>query len=439
MGVHFKRGPSGAKKRMKCPGSEALAETLPPHQRNVGSEAGRIGTVVHALIERSLGEGAQPADYLDYIVELVGPEETIKWYKPTAKEPNRGNHWYIINDDMVESATICTDYVRERCEELGVPESEVQTESRTNPLPDRDDTPGTADLHIDAWPIEAETIDYKNGGITVEHNANPQLLCYGAGKAEESGFVNDTYRLTIVQPNATHEEGRIRSYVVTREELKAFQVEYRAALARCEQAEADFEAIDAAGPYADQAYDDWAAEYLCAGDWCTFCDAQPICPARRRMVQDTAKMDFADPPRRLEVDRTKLAHVLLWAPEIDNFLRRCTAFAQREMENGHDVGGQKLVERGTVRKLRGDMTQAEIVAAIIRRGFVADRKRLYSTKLKSGPQIEKIVDRKRKKEFAAEFLTRPPGKLMVAPIDDPRPAVIRSAADDFDDDFAEFG
>lgn len=435
MGTHTKRSPSKAKRTMNCAGCYALCDALPEHQRNISSEAGRIGTVVHALIERALRDGRQPADFLDWIVELVGADETPRWLKPTAKEPATGSHWYIIDDSMIDAATRATDYALARCDELVLARSALQLETRTNPLPDRDDTSGTADITIDCWPMVLEVADYKNGGLLVDHIDNDQLIAYLLGKALESEMTHERYITTIIQPHAQHEAGRIRSYELTREQLLDWQARYRAAIERCEEAEAAFDPDDYEG--------DWAADYLAAGEHCTFCDAQAICPARAKMAQRLAKIDFADEPRQIQIDRERIGHILRWAPQLDAFLGHVAKFAQRELENGFKVPGCKLVARGTKRSLRTDMTERQLVAAIVSGGYVADRKRLYATKLKSGPQIEKLVDRKRREEFNAKFLVRPQGAPTIALEDDPRPAIVCRAADDFadfdDDDSFEFG
>jgi hypothetical protein len=67
-------------------------------------------------------------------------------------------------------------------------------------------------------------------GIVVEHNDNDQLLAYLLGKALEAEVRHDQrYAVTVVQPNAPHEEGRTRTVETTADELKAFQQRYRAA------------------------------------------------------------------------------------------------------------------------------------------------------------------------------------------------------------------
>ena len=106
--------------------------------------------------------------------------------------------------------------------------------------------------------------------------------------------------------------------------------------------------------------------------------------------------------------------------------------AQRAMEAGFDVPGFKLVRGRSVRKLREDMNEPKLAAAILKGGFVKDKAKLYTKpELISGPQAEKLVEKQRRAEFEKKFLFKPEPKLTVAAEDDPRDRVECS---DFEDD-----
>jgi hypothetical protein len=111
------------------------------------------------------------------------------------------------------------------------------------------------------------------------------------------------------------------------------------------------------------------------------------------------------------------------------------------MEAGYEIPGFKLVARRSNRKLI-EGTAKEIADAIVKKGFVPDRAALFTRPaLLSGPQIEKLVDKKKRKKFNAEFLVKPDNGTTIAPIDDPRPSVEpRNPGDDFEDaDELDFG
>jgi hypothetical protein len=160
-------------------------------------------------------------------------------------------------------------------------------------------------------------VDYKNGYNVVEHEDNEQLCAYLLGKAIETGFSHELYRVTVVQPNAGHDEGRVRSFDMAAKELKAFQKTYRAGIERREEAEREFDDAE------EQASAAWAERWLVAGDHCMFCDAQAVCPARIKLAQDQAAIDFADEPRELRFKQREedVARIMKWAPQLEALIR----------------------------------------------------------------------------------------------------------------------
>lgn len=442
MAAHSKYSPSQAKRFRSCPGALALCATLPDFQRDQSGEAARIGTCTHALIERCLQEGSEPEKYRGRIIELFEEQDGVSILRPGAKLPGRGRICYLIDEDMISGATVMTDYVRERMRALDIKREDLQLETRTNPLPDREDTSGTADVTIDGWPEILEVIDYKNGGLTVEADSD-QPAAYLLGKAIDTEFTHGVYRTTIVQPNAPHEYGKIRSFDYTKAELLAFQKAYRTDVERCDAAAAHKLAPTDSANINPK----WAEKYLNAGtdaSHCTFCPAAPKCPARLALAQQDAGVDFADDPEDFPEPKTEaeVAHILAWAPRMEKLISVSMAYALRAVQNGFKVPGFKAVQGRSTRVLV-DMEEPKLVRAIVREGFVADKALLYTApSLKSGPQIEKLVESKRRAEFNERFLVKPPGALTLAPESDPRPGIECSPGDDFADadaDEMDFG
>lgn len=437
---HTKRSPSQAKRFLSCAGALALCDSLPENQRNQTTVAALLGTAAHAIIERCLREGSHPEDYRDRIVLIVGDgDEGVSILRPNAKTPRADEKFFIVDSDIIDGAEMMTTYVRQRCKELGVKESELQLETRTNPLPERDDTSGTADVTIDAFPVLLEVVDYKNGYNVVEHEDNEQLLAYLLGKALEDDFAHEEYKITVVQPNAPHEEGRIRSFSATKEELLAFQKRYRAGIEKCEKAETEFEA--ATGKKGDvNKLTEWEEKWLKAGDHCLFCDAQAVCPARRKLAEDQAQIDFADEPRELQFKQREadVARILAWADQMDALIRAATNYAIRSLQSGHKVPGFKLV-RGKSNRKWVDRPADKIVETLIGEGFFknSEREKLFTKpELLSGPQVEKLLPPKKRKDFSEIFLVKPEGGLTLARADDPRAEVNCDPGEDFaDDDF----
>ena len=71
MGVHSKRGPSKAKMFRACVGCFAMIDTVPKELQISHGDAARLGTAVHALIERCLKTGAHPESFRDRLILII--------------------------------------------------------------------------------------------------------------------------------------------------------------------------------------------------------------------------------------------------------------------------------------------------------------------------------------------------------------------------------
>lgn len=442
MAFHAKKSPSKTDQFAACAGSLALCEALPDHQKNISGPAAQLGTCVHTLIEESLQRNVEPESFRGRIV-MIDLEDNGKILPKSAKTP-RNAIWFEVDDDMIEGATLHTDYVRRRCRELGIDPTnrdEVQLESRTNPLagerPD-EETSGSADTTILAWPTMLELVDYKNGWNVVEHDGNKQVLSYLLGKAIEHEWAFARYRLTIVQPNAEHSEGKERSVEVSEKELRAHQDQLRGWVEMVD------EAADAKGapkPGFETVSPVWAKKYLRAAkpgsgekDHCMFCDAKPRCPAYIAMRQNEAAMDFDDEPKALPAPENgaQVANILRWKPSFDALFRAAVAYGQRDLENGFKLPGFKLVKTKPHPKLK-PMATDELVAAICKT-FKLTREDLFHEVMKTGAKIRDSLPKAQRAKFVEKFMFQPEGVNVIAPDDDARQEVIKNAGDDFPDD-----
>jgi hypothetical protein len=295
-----------------------------------------------------------------------------------------------------------------------------------------------------------EVVDYKNGYLLVDHEDNDQARAYLLGKAIEYNFEFDTYRTTIVQPNSPHANGPVRWQEYSADELREFQKTYAKGIKTCEKAEAALEKfeVDADKTVADhEDFPAWADKWLKAGDHCTFCEAGPACVARRKLAEEEAMIEFADPPGEIQLPAVQgsrhaaigsteeqVARILTWAPYLDELVKAASLYAHRAMEAGYEIPGFKLVARRSVRKLKPGPAK-EVAAAIVKAGYVKDKAALFSPpKMLSGPQIEKLVPKKLQKKFNNDFLDKPDNGTTIAPIDDVRASVEpRNPGDEFDD------
>lgn len=122
---------------------------------------------------------------------------------------------------------------------------------------------GTADVILYQPFGLLHVIDYKNGKGVVEAEDNTQGLYYAYGAAEKLGWDFDRIAITIVQPNAAHRLGPIRTWHTTSKRLEEAGFYLRRGAAATKKKNAP----------------------LVIGSWCYFCSAKDICPARRTKAE----------------------------------------------------------------------------------------------------------------------------------------------------------
>ncbi|KFH18475.1 DUF2800 domain-containing protein [Brucella abortus] len=462
MAKHARLSASQTKDWASCPGTIALKEHFP--YDDPSGEAAMLGTCAHALIERCLEEGVNPVSYKGRLIEIIRPntdEEGTSILRAGAKWPkDPARKVFEVDDDMVEATTSFCHYVRTRlCELLpsryqdaddpsiskdAVERGTLKLEGRVNPLPGRDDTGGTADVTIDAWPEVLEVIDYKNGsGVFVPIHKNWQLRSYLLGRAVETDMDYSGYRYAIGQPRhhlAPQPDG-ISWEDMTPDELVSFRDDDLVpAVERVDRARAVLDAMD--GPTLDEARAAlYEAGHLTAGEdgsHCTYCVHLTDCPAARARVEETIGMDFADDPTELEPPTgvNHLSVILPWKPFIETFLKQAAAKAEELLMNGTKVPGYKIVKKSGNRTWKPDLDEASVRKGLASKYGVDPSKLMTEPvppKLITGPQAEKLVPAKRRPEFEEEYLYKPDGGFTMVPESDKREAVdpTAQAADDF--------
>jgi hypothetical protein len=248
---------------MACPASyahaQALAEIDLGPQKS--GEAAREGTIAHAVAELALRKSVSPQSVAGkkLVLELDKKLETV-----------------IIEKDMADRVAI---YV-EHCNTLAMladrrfVEQEVHVTTTVQGHETRDLLWGTADF-VAISNERIDVVDLKYGGMSVEPENNPQLICYMLGALELLEPHNRPNRgaLHIVQPRVSSEP---RIWEI--EDLEALRAEW---LPRFERAME--RAIDAAmltvpveGHYE-------------AGEHCHFCPVIVTCEHfAKRMIDLTA-------------------------------------------------------------------------------------------------------------------------------------------------------
>jgi len=443
MAGHSHKSPSQAKRIHACAGALPLVDSLPPEQRVGAGRPAQMGTAAHHLLEKCLSSLTDPEVYLGRIIKLIvdkdGDATGCSMLKVGAKTPPLGDIWFEVDEVMVEGVQLAYFYTLKRCEALGIDPKKLLLEQRTNPVPDRDDTAGTADVTLDAWP-ELEVIDYKNGYVIVEHEDNEQLLAYLAGRAHDTGWCHEEYKITVVQPNSFHDEGKVRTFEISKEDLLAFVDKHRAACERADRAADEFSGV---------LTPEWTEKWLVAGPHCqaTMCDARLTCPALKAWNKAQAGKDFDDDPAGVNEVPTitalgEAAKVLAWAPYLTAHIKAARQFANDMIRSGVTTSELKLVRSRGKRAFRKDIGEPHTIAAnMVKAGIISDNERALlftEPELITGPKAEKLIKGKgagvRKQKFADEFLTFVPGGLKVVLASAPGEAVTANPGEDFDDD-----
>lgn len=373
---HSELPASGAYRWTACPGSIRLSKGLV----DVDTEYSKEGTAAHAMAERIL----------------------------------KGQLYLVEDPEMQANVKVFTDYVLGRKKELNAAlfiEQKLDLKELKPPVP----MFGTADAIL-ATPSMLEIVDLKYGkGVLVEvENAdgpNLQLMTYGLGAylalrpVVRSGI--KTIRLTVVQPRIDHADGHIRSVEVGPDTINVF-----------------------AGWLMDRAKHTQEKDApLVPGKHCRFCKAEGHCPALKEQSVALAQVEFEAmpmdlPPEPEMLPLSQVADILSKAPVIENWLRALRARLFRELAEGKDVPGFKLVMK------RGKRVWAdtELAKTFFAENGVTPEEMFEPQTLKSPAQMEKVVGKAGVPNDL--YITVSSGATLV-PSNDRRPAIAAGAQDTF--------
>jgi len=135
------------------------------------------------------------------------------------------------------------------------------------------------------------------------------------------------------------------------------------------------------------------------------------------------------------VTTADLAHKMEWVPVIEAWIGNIKADIQRELENGNEVPGWKLVRGKSKRRW---LSEDAVKEKMIDEFGLPEEAILVAPKLKTPAQLEKLgvgkEQRKAVKLAVKELAFMPNGALTIAPLYDPREAA--SALEDAENEFA---
>lgn len=405
MDAHSKFSASAADRWMSCPGSMVLSTSLD----DSSSRYAAWGTVCHDLAARHLSDGDHPSGHLGRLFEQDG-------------------HTIEVDDEMVEVVCHYADIVRQYQGDDGV----IMVEQRVNYsnylAVQQEEAWGTADVII-ARGDELVVIDLKTGmgvEVSAERNAQMSLYALGALQAYHGVVTNFTrVRMVIIQPRVRKAPSEWDCHV---SELEQWAEQAREAASRCRIA------------HSTKQDETWHEVFLSPGEkQCRWCKAKATCPALRMEVCETVGMGRPATPEEF-ADEEPLLESGDWLPMclskvdlIEDWCKAVRAEAERRLLAGDPVEGFKLVQGKRGSRQWSDAQAAEEAMRAMRLTV----EQMYDMKLISPTTAEKLAKSgeigPRRWPKLQELITQSEGKPHVAPVSDPRPALVMTpVVDDFD-------
>lgn len=314
---HSKFSPSSAFRWLYCTGSIAMEEQAPTPPASLPA---LTGTAAHNIAAKCLIAGASASNYMGDCVEVIDDD-------------NQEAHDIEVDQRMVEGVQLYLDMVKEYQRQFS-DDHYVNIEERRD-HPTEPDLGGTADLIL-AFPEDhLHVIDYKNGrGVVVEVEDNPQLMIYALLALYMYPDIEDVV-FSIVQPNARHADGPIRTTNFTKEYLKNWEREVL--LPTIDDIRADRTKLD-------------------PGERCFFCKAKAFCPAvveRYEKMSETlpATVEDINLPLPDHMTPVEVGRLLDVSKELESWAKNVKAWAKKMMEYGVDIPGKRLAVHSRTEKL----------------------------------------------------------------------------------------
>lgn len=372
MAEHAVLSASGSHRWLNCTPSARLELEF----ENTGSEAAREGTAAHALCEHKLKRALH-----------------MRSRRPASD---------YDSDEMEECTDAYVDFVMEQYEAAKqvCEDPVILIEQRLDFSCYVPDGFGTGDCLIIS-DDRLHIIDFKYGmGVLVEAEGNPQMKLYALGALAVYDALYDIREvsMTIFQPRREN----VSTWTIPVEDLKAW-------------------AENELKPRAKMAYDG-EGEYL-PGEWCTFCRAAVRCRARAEEKLKLAQTEFRMPPLLTDAEIEDILAVL---PDLTKWANEIAAYAlDAALNHGKEWNGFKVVEGRSVRKYRDEAAVAEAAKE-------AGYKDIYRQSLIPLTEMQRLMGKDRFEEILGGLITKAPGRPILVPKSDRRPAMnVSNAINEF--------
>ena len=406
MSAHALLAPSAAHRWMRCGGALAASVDEPDDS----SEFAREGTAAHELGECALKFQRPCTDYLG--IEIKVP------YEEDGKEKVQK---FEVDDEMCEYVQVYVDQVMREPGELIV--EEKLDLSEVYKVPDQFGTGDAIVLDHENNRLYVGDLKYGQGEIVYAED-NEQLYSYGAGALLAYDMLGDWQKITVAihQPRLHHYD----EHTLTRAELEEFieHAQERAAVAVSLIGDKQ-EAIEAAKVAGDKQ--------------CRWCPIRGRCSTLATWTHEQVFADFtslgAEPSQvrdASQMDDATLDKLIARCDAIEGATRAWRSELTRRLEGGIYKGAAwKLVEGRAGNRKWSDEDEAEKIM----KGARIKKDEMFSMKLLSFPQAEKKFKKSKPRVWAklAALMSQAPGKPAVAPINDPKPALVIAKSEQFSD------
>lgn len=381
---------SGASRWLNCTPSARLEEL---YGEKVTTTYAKEGTLAHELAELYIRH--------DIFGTINDTEFDTGLEKVMANE--------LFSEEMLNTVPIYTDYCAEQFREAQTNNSfaDAFVEQKLDLTEYVPDSFGTGDFIIVSDGL-MEVIDLKYGkGVPVYADWNKQLMLYGLGALSKFDTMYDIeeIRLTIVQPRINN----ISSWQISAGELIKW-------------------AEESLKPKAELAFA--GKGELDAGEWCRFCSVRNKCRKLYEQQMETAKHEFTNPDLLTDEE---IAYIVLKAPRLVEWANFMVEYATNKAMLEHkDWPGLKLVEGVSRRKWIDEEQAANTIFA---RFPELSEDQVYTMKLNSITEMEKIIGKKKFAELLSDTVIKNPGNPKLVSVEDKRPAMgTEQAKMDFKDE-----
>lgn len=378
MTQHATCSASAASRWMACPGSIRMSEGIP---RSSSRDAAQ-GTLAHTIASDILMSNKNVNLWL-------GVKQSVD------------GHAFTVDQEMIDGVKFYLDICFSDFKGGDVAYAEMDTTAALCKLHPR--LGGTADrVRYRPSTRHLRVTDFKYGaGVIVEVEDNKQLLVYalGAMLSLPPGIPVESVTVTIVQPRAEHEDGRVRDWTFKAVEILDFAAELVTA-AKATEAE--------------------NAPLVPGPAQCRWCPAARVCPALEQRHHALVAADFS---AAVTYDPQKLSLTLESLPLVEARIKAIREFAYEEAMRGNPPPGFKLVEKRAIRRWK---SEADVVEWAQKRAVDPYAPR----ELKSPAQLEKAVNKSEKNELT-QFTEKQSSGLTLVPTSDERPVAKKIEATDF--------